>query len=179
MKVHFIIPYALDKNLGRAYNETMASLPDDDWACLMDYDVQLLTPDAGRIIHEYATRAKPDQLLTCYTNRVSTLSRPQLLSSVVDENSDMRYHIGLAERQRKFLYQTTPITRDISGMLMLINKRLWLQFFFSEDKKCLGVDTEYNRRIRAAGKTIMRMDGLYVWHAYRLMNGIFDKTHLL
>jgi GT2 family glycosyltransferase len=179
MKVHFIIPYALDKNLGRAYNETMAALPDDDWACLMDYDVQLLTHDAGMIIHEYATKSKPDQLLTCYTNRVSTLSKPQLLNGVVNENSDMRYHIGLAEQQRKYLYQTTPITRDISGMLMLINKKLWSEFLFTEDKKCLGVDTEYNRRIRAAGKTIMRMDGLYVWHAYRLINGIHDKTHLL
>jgi GT2 family glycosyltransferase len=179
MKVHFIIPYALDKNLGQAYNEAMNLIPDDDWACLMDYDVQLLTPDAGAIVHEYATRAKPDQLLTCLTNRVSTLSKPQLLSGVVNDDSDMRNHIRYAEIQRQYLYQTTPITRDISGMLMLISKRLWLQFNFPEDKKCLGVDTEYNRRIRAAGKTIMRMDGLYIWHSYRLMNGIFDKKHLL
>ena len=179
MKVHFIIPYALDKNLGRAYNETMAAIPDEDWACLMDYDVQLLTPDAGRIVHEYATRAKPDQLLTCYTNRISTLSRPQLLYGVVNDDSDIRNHIRYAEIQRQYLYGMTPITRDISGMLMLLNKCLWKQFKFTEDKKCLGVDTEYNRRIRAAGKTIMRMDGLYIWHAYRLMNGIFNKTHLL
>ena len=179
MKVHFVIPYALDKNLGRAYNETMAALPDGDWACLMDYDVQLLTPDAGRIVHEYATMAKPDQLLTCFTNRVSTLSKPQLLNGVVNEDSDIRNHIRFAERQRQFLYQMSPIPRDISGMLMLMNKQLWSEFQFTEDKKCLGVDTEYNRRIRAAGKTIMRMDGLYVWHAYRLMNGINDKTHLL
>jgi GT2 family glycosyltransferase len=179
MKVHFVIPYSLEKNLGQAYNETMAALPDGDWACLMDYDVQLLTPDAGRIVHEYATRAKPDQLLTCFTNRVSTLSQPQLLNGIVNENSDMRHHIGMAEQQRRFLYQTTSITRDISGMLMLMNKHLWSEFQFSEDKKCLGVDTEYNRRIRAVGKTIMRMDGLYVWHAYRLINGIHDKTHLL
>lgn len=179
MKVHFVIPYALDKNLGREYNKTMAALPDGDWACLMDYDVQLLTPDAGRIVHEYATRAKPDQLLTCFTNRVSTLSKPQLLNGMVCENSDLRYHIGLAEKQRQHLYQMTQIARDISGMLMLINKKLWSEFHFTEDSKCLGVDTEYNRRIRAAGKTIMRMDGLYVWHAYRLMNGIHDKKHLL
>jgi GT2 family glycosyltransferase len=179
MKVHFVIPYALDKNLGKAYNETMAALPDGDWACLLDYDVQLLTPDAGRIIHEYATRARPDQLLTCYTNRVSTLSKPQLLNGVVNEDSDIRHHIGLAERQRQCLYQMTQIARDISGMLMLINKKLWAEFPFTEDNKCLGVDTEFNRRTRAAGKTIMRMDGLYVWHAYRLKNGIHDKTHLL
>lgn len=179
MKVHLLIPYALDKNLGRAYNEAMTLLPDEDWACLMDYDVQLLTPDAGKIVHEYASRAKPDQLLTCFTNRISTLSNPQLLGGTVNEDSDMRHHIGHAEKQRQYLYQVTPINKDISGMLMLINKKLWLQFFFSEDKKCLGVDTEYNRRIRAAGKSIMRMDGLYVWHAYRLINGINDKTHLL
>lgn len=178
VKVWMMTPYSLTKNLGEAYNEAMSLIPDGDWACLMDYDVQLLTPDAGRIIHEYASRANYDQLLTCYTNRISTLSRPQLLSGAVNENSDLRYHISLAERQKKLLYQTTPINRDISGMLMVINKLLWREFQFSEDKKCLGVDTEYNRRIRAAGKQIVRCDGLYVWHAYRLVNGINDKTHL-
>lgn len=179
MKVHFLTPYAVDKNLGRAYNESMTLIPQGDWACLMDYDVQLLTPDAGRIVYEYAMRAHPQDLLTCFTNRVSPLSKMQLLGGEISNNSDIRYHIQLAERQKKLLYQQTVIHRDISGMLMLINRALWEQFAFTEDRLCLGVDTEYNRRIRAANKLIYRMDGLYCFHSYRLSTGINDKTHLL
>ncbi|HLA53220.1 MAG TPA: hypothetical protein VK618_07940, partial [Flavitalea sp.] len=77
MKVNIMIPYALDKNLGRAYNETMRMVDDGDWACLMDYDVQLLTPDAGKILHDYAIRFPHAGMLTCYTNRIHP-SSPQL-----------------------------------------------------------------------------------------------------
>jgi GT2 family glycosyltransferase len=178
MKVRIIKPYRHDKNLGKAYNEEMATLDDDDWNCLCDLDTCFLTPDAGTILEEYA-RQNPDAgILTCFTNRISTLSKMQLLNGRVDENSDMKHHVRLAEDQRRFLYNTTEIDRDISGMVMLISKRTWSQYKFTENIKCLGVDTEFNRRIRSAGKRILRMDGLYIWHTYRILNGITSKTHL-
>lgn len=177
MFVHICAPYRLDKNLGRAYNEVMQLLPEDSAACFIDYDVQLLTPDAGAIIHQYAAE-NPHALLTCYTNRVSPLSKMQLLNRVVNEESDIRKHISLAEKQKSLLYQTTPIYRDISGMLMVIPKSLWLKHPFPDSGVCLGVDTYYGRSIREAGVSILRMDGLYVWHSYRLLTGITDKSHL-
>ncbi len=64
-------------------------------------------------------------------------------------------------------------------MLMLLSKKAWKENPFTEDLKCLGVDSEISIRLREQGKTILRMDGLYVWHTYRLMNGIRDKQHLL
>jgi GT2 family glycosyltransferase len=174
-----MIPYDPGKNLGRAYNEAMIMVPDHDWACLMDYDVMLLTPDAGKILQEYASRADNNTLLTCYTNRVSRLSTMQLLTGTISEEADIREHIKLAEKQKHLLYQATEIRRDISGMLMLLSKNLWLRYNFPDNGGCLGVDTLYNRMLRGAGKKIMRMDGLYVFHAYRLTTGINNKTHLL
>jgi GT2 family glycosyltransferase len=97
---------------------------------------------------------------------------------MVSDNTDMRYHVQLAEKQKQFLYTTRIILRDISGMLMMISKRTWLEHKFSEDKKCLGVDTEYGRRVRESGKYIVRMNGLYLWHTYRLIHGITHKEHL-
>lgn len=178
MQVHICTPYRSDKNLGRAYNETLARIPDGDAACFLDYDVMMLTPDAGAIIQTYAEQ-NPGCLLTCLTNRVSPLSRKQLLGGVVSEDPDVRNHIRIAEDRRSYLYTVSPVNRDISGMLMVIPKALWLEFPFDETGKCLGVDTHYGRKIRAAGKQILRMNGLYVFHAYRITTGITDKSHLL
>lgn len=178
MQVHICIPYRTDKNLGKAYNETMQRIPEGDWACLIDYDVNLLTPDAGAILHEYA-RLFPDAgILTCFTNRISTLSSKQLLNGEISENTNYLYHYQLAVLQKQRLYTGSVIMKDISGFLMMVSKKTWVEFPFPEDGKCLGVDTDYNRRIRAAGKEIIRMNGLYVFHAYRMVNGISDKSHL-
>lgn len=179
MNVHLLTPFSIDKNLGAAYNRSLSLIPDDDWVCLIDYDVLLLTPDAGNIIHEYAARNLDAGLITCYTNRVSPKSTAQLLTGSLMECSDIKSHILLAEEQRKHLYQITEINQDISGMLMMISKRTWNEFKFSESGKCLGVDTEYNRRLRAAGKKILRADGLYCFHTYRMTQGIKSKSHLL
>jgi len=178
MEVHICIPYRSDKNLGRAYNEAMVRIPDGDAACFIDYDVQLLTHDAGAILHQY-TNQNPSALLTCYTNRVSPFSKSQLLNKTVSDDSDLRNHIRIAESQKSNLFQVSQIDRDISGMLMVIPKSLWYEFPFDESGQCLGVDTYYGRKIRAAGRQILRMNGLYVWHAYRLLQGINDKAHLL
>lgn len=179
MKVKILIPYSTEKNLGKAYNESMGRLNDDEWGCLHDIDVCFLTPDAGMILENYAACYHGAGILTCFTNRVSPLSRMQLLSGVIDENMDMRRHIKLAQSQKQYAYQATEIKGDISGMLMMISKRVWNEFKFSENLQCLGVDTEYNRRIRAAGLKIFRMDALYVFHLYRIMTGIHNKKHLV
>lgn len=180
MKVHMITPYSVDKNLGRAYNEAMRLVGDDDWVCLLDYDVLLLTPDAGAIIHRYAEAADPDWLLTCYTNRISPLSVDQLLNGRLSHHSDLKTHIRLAVAQRDQLYKLTPMFGHLSGFLMLLKKSLWSQdgMQFTEDLKCLGVDTDYRERLRRHDKQLVRMDGLYVWHSYRLLEGITYKNHL-
>jgi len=178
MQVHILKPYRNDKNLGKAYNDAMAMLPEDDAACLCDIDTCFLTPDAGTIIQEYVYRNPEAGILTCFTNRVSPLSKGQLLLCAVDEDSDMRTHIKYAEEQKNLLFQTTVIDRDISGFLMVVSKKTWNKTPFPDTGKALGVDTHYGRMIRADGLQILRMDGLYIWHTYRLMNGIADKKHL-
>jgi hypothetical protein len=173
------VPYSIEKNLGKAYNEAMSRIPEDDWACIIDYDVQLLTPDAGKILHDYAKLYKQAGLLTCFTNRIHHLGFTQLLGSVVSENTNITHHINLAEKQKIFLYNVTTIKKPISGFLMMLSKKTWNDFKFSEEHKCLGVDNYYSRDLINAGRRILRMDGLYVFHQYRIKNGVTDKSHLL
>lgn len=178
MKVHDIIPYSLEKNLGKAYNEDISLIPDDDWIIVRDADTCFLTPDGPAIIHQYITRFPDTKLFTCFTNRVTTLSPMQLLSGQVDEDFDIKNHVFKAMEQKKNLYNVTSIETWISGFLMVFSKKTWKEFPFREDYKCLKVDNNFSRRILANGHKIMRMNGLYVFHLYRAINGIFDKTHL-
>lgn len=178
MKIHLTIPYSQTKDLGSEYNKAFSLIPEEDWLCLLDYDCQLLLPDTVNHLYEYVKQNPDAALLTCHANRCSPLSRAQLLGGTINEDDSIRRHVMLAERQTKYLYKTLPINADISGYLMLISKRTWNEFKFNEGVGCLGLDTEFGRRIRKAGKKILLMQGVYCWHSYRLMNGIFDKKHL-
>lgn len=176
MRVHVMTPYDLNKNLGDAYNRAMSMLPDGDWGCLIDYDVQFLTPDAIAIMHEYAKQNPSAGMLTCYTNRIGCTA--QLLGGKFNESSDMLEHIKLAEQQKKDLYKCTPLPGLTSGFLMLISKGTWNNIKFSDSGKCLGVDNDFAQRLHKAGKSILRMNGLYVFHQYRLHKNRFDTKHL-
>jgi hypothetical protein len=182
MKVHIRIPYCINKNLGKAYNEAMADIPANDWACFIDYDAMLLTPDAGRIIHEYASLSTPvdnPPVFTCYTNRISVYSKEQLLAGQIMNSLNIKDHITIAEYQKNQLYKSTEIIGPASGFLMMISKKTWDETKFDESKKCLGVDSDFIQKIRDKKNKLLRMDGLYIFHNYRIMNGVNDKKHLL
>lgn len=180
MQVHIISPNDPNKNLGKAYNEAIQMIPDDDWVCITDLDVLFLTPDAGNILYEYANR-HDKEILNCYANRIHPRSVQQLLNGTVNEDSDIKHHIELAEKQKSQLYKTTRINtkQPISMILMLIKKSTWKETKFPELGKCLGVDTEFFRILDKKDIPVLRMDGLYVWHTYRLTQGINNKDHLL
>lgn len=177
MNVHIQIPYALDKNLGKAYNEAMRLIPEGDVACFLDYDVMLLTPDAGRIIHEYAARY-PNAILTCFTNRIHPLNREQLYLHSPDDNPNIKDHILRAEEAKAHLYTVHRVTDHFSGFLTVIPKKIWQMCPFPENGQCLGVDTEWFKVLKSKGIPMLRMNGLYVFHQYRIMNGINNKDHL-
>ena len=177
INVHICIPYSITKNLGAAYNETMQRIPDGDAACFIDYDVLLLTPDAGKIIHDYIN-LYPDALLTCFTNRVATWAKPQLLTGVPSEDTNIKNHIELAEKQKEHLYKVTPISNYIAGFLMVLTKEFWQQNPFPDNGKCLGVDTMYSKSLKRKRVQVLRMDGLYCFHTYRMINGVKNANHL-
>lgn len=191
-----IIPYSTEKNLGKAYNEAMALAPDDSHVCLRDGDTCWLTPDYGVHIAEYV-RLYPDDVLTCWTNRINEKAEQQSKRYILTQGSnieqsmrDVRHidsHIRAAEQYKKDLYQVTPIHGFVSGFCLIVPKKVWLKHKFAEKQvysdrgptNMLGVDNDFTNRIRAAGIQVLRMDGIYIWHTYRLITGDNDKSHLL
>jgi GT2 family glycosyltransferase len=178
MNIHVKIPFDQNKNLGKAYNKAFEDVEERDWVCLIDHDVLFLTPDAINLMYEYA-RSFPDTgIFTCYTNRIHPLAADQLLDGKVNENTCIKYHSERAYNQKRFGVTVGEINHVISGFLMLVSKKTWNKIKFTESGKCLGVDNDFSANVLAQGKKIYRMNSLYVWHTYRLTNGITDKSHL-
>lgn len=178
MKVWIRIPYSVDKNLGKAYNDEMAMIPDGDVACFVDGDTLFLTHDYGHILHDYAN-AYPNCVLTCWTNRIHHLASDQLTRVI--PSSDIKDHLKV----KQAFTTTTTISGPVSGFLMVVPKSVWLNHKFTEsniyrpgEPNLLGVDNDFTNRIRKAGVPVLRMDGMYVWHTYRLLSDGQDKSHL-
>jgi GT2 family glycosyltransferase len=176
--IHILTPYSPDKNLGKAYNLSCSLIPDTDWICLIDYDVQFLTHDAVSIMYGYAER-NPGTFLTALCNRVHPLNTEQLLTGTVSDDTDMVNHIKLAEQRKSLAYQTKPLEKHMSGFLMLFPKTIWNDTSFKEGIGCLGVDTQFFRALKAKGVKTLVMQAIYVFHTYRLTTGIQNKQHLL
>lgn len=181
INVHIRTPYSIDRNLGKTYNEQMALIPDGDTACFIDGDVCFLTPDYGHILNRYANEY-PDNVLTCWTNRIHELSVGQKANIMPNMRDSIEGCIRLAMAIKETT--ATEIVGCVSGFLLVIPKHIWQQHPFSEtntyrpdEPNLLGVDNEWTNRIRKAGVRILRMDSLLVWHSYRLLDG--SKKHLL
>ena len=178
-KIHVCTPYSVEKKLGNAYNECMRLIPDNEWCCLIDYDVQFLTPDAIYNLHQYVELFPNAGIFTCFTNRLHPLATNQLLGQMVSDDPNILNHILIAEDQRENLFKVTELNKHISGFLMMIRKETWNEIKFSEDKLCLGVDNDFSDRVLKSGRKILRMEGIYVFHQYRMLRGIKDKSHLI
>ena len=177
--IHFPTPFALDKNLGRAYNNEFKHVAPGDYVCLRDYDTLFLLPDTIPHLYGYVAKYPEIDIFTCYANRNHISLSNQLLYSKVENNADIHYHIEVAQTQTKYLYNVTEIKGNIAGFFMLISKRLWTSVKFPETMKCFGVDFAYSALLRQKRIKIFRMDGVYIWHTYRLQHGVDNKKHLL
>ena len=178
MKVWFTIPYSIEKNLGKAYNQEMERIPDGDAACFLDGDTLFLTHDFGEIITSYAN-AYPDAVLTCWTNRIHEKAIEQKKDF---KSTDIKDHLKI----KQGFTTVTPLQGSVSGFLLVVPKSVWLKHKFTETNiyrpgtpNLLGVDNEFTNKIRSAGIPVLRMDGVYIWHSYRLLSDGMDKSHLL
>lgn len=176
--IYYFTPFSTGKNLGEAYNHYANLVIDpEDWMCFKDGDVCWLTPDYGQIIEEVISQNPRTGMFTCKTNRVG--NKIQCHNEIISENADMHYHIDLA---LKFANEKrTQVTRTfgvISGHVMIIQKKTWTKIGGAKSG-LLGVDNDISRKVLAKNLRIDIMKGIYVWHTYRLKNGILSKTHLV
>jgi len=176
MGIYYFTPFALDKNLGAAYNKYMELLPDDnDWACFTDGDAMFLTPDWGELIDRVVAEHPEAGMFTCYTNRVN--NQQQLYRGRFSENCDIIAHRNIAKVCRTlYINRVKQLSRMISGVMMIIRKKTWREFPFEDG--LLGVDNAISKRLLDAGKTVYLIEGIYMLHYYRMAEGRKYTSHL-
>lgn len=186
--INILTPFDTSPNidLGFAYNKAISNYDnDEDWIVLKDGDVMFLTSDFGNILQEAADIAEEfgqPALLTCWTNRINQLAKAQRHEEGFGE-TDILKQIDIAEsfRDKEHDFKLDIIDNDIpiSGMLMMFKVKTWKSVGgFKEGVGALGVDNDFTNRLRGEGVTMLRINRLYVFHVYRLKQGIGNKDHL-
>ena len=177
-KIYHIIPWNTEKNLGKAYNEFMGLLQDNDWACFLDGDAVHTTTYFGKYIENILSANPNYDLLTCYTNRIGC--KYQIPSNVNWQNDSQKYHreIGnkLWEKNGTSVLNITSKS-PLSGVLILISKKMWSYVGGFKEEKMLSIDNNIHEKVRYAGGKIGLMEGIYVQHWYR--GGDINQTRHL
>ena len=191
-KIHICTPFDHTgvKNLGKAYNDYVSSLPTDSWVLVQDYDIMWLNHNFYQNF-QLAIEKHPDAgLFTCYASR--SANSLQQLEPVCDgqygsENDSIRFHKAIAD-ELDTAYEPgtcTDITEQaqeqyISGFAMLFHKSVWSKVggFREVEGNCLGIDNDFCRRVLEVGKHVYRVDNNYALHYYRLAEGQNFMEHL-
>lgn len=176
--IHPYIPYApadKNKNIGWVYNNFMEMIGDDDWACFVDHDAMFTISDWYPRLQNMVDAIDSGDfdfsnigLITALTNRIGNQEQIVFLKDSDEaQNHDMYFHRKLGKSLSiKNDHKVTYAKNLISGILMLTPKRVWKKTGGFKDG-FLGVDNDYDAKVRKAGYKTVIMHEIYMYHWYR------------
>lgn len=161
--IRTLIPFSPDRHLGAAYNAEMQALPEDGWACFLDHDAALTTPHWYRQLQE-AIACRPDGTFTAVTNRIASSWQRAPEAEGVGDDMPRHRAIGEARLARRTLLDIT-CTKGYGGVLQLVSKAAWRDAggYFPGAMFC--VDHSLFFGLKAAGRRVYVIEGLYLYHA--------------
>ena len=162
--IYYSTPFALDRNVGREYNQFCSIVPNgEDWILLRDADTMFLTPDFGKQVAEVVKVFGIDfDLIGCMTNRLR--SNNQLHEGAFSNERDILKHIQIAESRKK-CFAVRPTT-EIAGLFMLFKKSLWYKVKFRENT--FAFDRMFCKDVLKIGGKIGIAESIYLFHSYRM-----------
>lgn len=157
-----VMPFATDRNFGRACNETMAELPDGAWAAIIDHDCMFTTPHWHAQILE-AIACRPDAgAFAVVTNRIASPWQRAPEAAAAGDDIHAHRRIGEARRARRTLLDIT-CTKGFGGVVTVLNKQAWAQTAgYAEALFC--ADHSIFFRMIERGRRVYLIEGLYVYH---------------
>lgn len=176
--IYYFAPFESNKNIGRSHNQHCEIVPNaGDWICITDSDVLFLLPETKKQIEDIICKHGKDyQVFGCLTNRIA--SPHQLWNNFTDE-ADIMYH----KLQAKIAYilkydEVKETTINVAGFLMIFQKKTWKKHQFSDNS--IRFDSEFTDKVKADGGKLAIMQGVYVFHDYRLghENPMYYIDHL-
>lgn len=168
MDIYWVAPFDSEKNIGRSHNRHCEMVPNsEDWICITDSDVLFLLPDTKKQIEDIIIKHGNDyQVFGCLTNRIAS-QHQQVDTGGTFENTDILYHKKLASRCQKDYYSEVKETqKNIAGFLMIFQKKTWMKYLFSDNS--IRFDSEFTDKVKKDGGKLAIMQGVYVFHDYRL-----------
>lgn len=182
MRIHYIQPYATDRNIGAAINSAILDLAasPDDWIVLTDHDILWLLPDSKAHVEAILSTTGYD-ILGCMTNRVR--SREQLVGGVFSEDDRIRSHITVA---RECWQNAGGMVKDCKGGVVagfMLCFQVWL---WSSAGQFLEDSIVFDRKFCESARSVCNakigiMQGIYVFHLYRMWSskGKNECSHLI
>ena len=167
MRLFTFIAYDTEGNLGKAYNEFVDLLDDDDWFVLLDHDAMFVQRDWYKKIKRIIEENTEYSLFTCPMNRCG--SPYQLVQGIDRDNHDIRYHREIGKELSKTnINEVLDITRSslLSGVVIITQKKMWDKIGGAMDG-FLGVDNDIHAKFRDHGMKVGLIRSLYVYHFYR------------
>lgn len=158
--IHTYIPYNLDGNLGKAYNDFMQLVNEEDWVCFLDHDAMFTNREWYNDLQLFTE--KNYDLITGVTNRIAN---PEQKVNVDVNNHDINYHRKVSVDLRSIYgVDITDPKYLISGVVMLVSKKTWNKVKFREG--FLGVDNAFHKDLIDNNLKVGIARGLYVYHYY-------------
>jgi len=184
MTVHHITPGKADLNFGKAINDVIEFVPNEDWICLRDIDT---LPLHHRVFfkqcEEIAESGEYD-LVSCITNRLGV--KYQLHNGELSDNFDIRHHLQIAnDRYNEYGSTVEESPGNIAGVMMLFSKQTWEDVgrFKEGGVQVNGsfLDYIFSSTVKKIGGKIGIAKGIYLFHIYREWeeNVRFGYNHLI
>lgn len=180
--IYYSIPWNTEKNIGVYYNQMMKQVNDEDYVCFVDGDATFTTHYFGKQIEDIISKYKECEFFTCVTNRVGSVW--QLSGDIHSDNiiEHREYGKYLFEKYYDCVTQIQDQVNALSGVLILISKKLWKDIGGFKEDGMLGIDNDFYFKAVSQNRIIYRMDGVYLYHWYRggdMSRSKESKMHLL
>lgn len=167
-------PYSLEGDLGRAYNEAVALLPDDAWAAFLDHDAMLTTREWYRQLLEAIAFVPDAGAIVACTNRIAAPWQQVGDRDCHDVATHRAFGAARARDVRTLLDVTD--TKGFGGVLFAFSKATWREVGGFIEGATLCVDHGFHFAARKAGRRIYLLEGLYVYHWRRAFGDELPPT---
>lgn len=170
IQVHHITAARSDKNLGKAVNQLIEGLPEQDWICLRDIDTfPPYHEEFIKQIDEIVNGSHGFALIGCMTNR---LGLPYQLVKGMFTEWDIRVHREKAKELSKIkTIKALSKMQTVGGLMMLFPKSVWRKVGkFPEGGISIKgefVDYHFSKAVGKIGRLGIA-EGVYLFHAYRM-----------
>ena len=160
--IYPMMPFARDRNFGRACNEFLALPPPGSWGVIIDHDCMFTTPHWYAQMEE-AIACRPDAgAFAVVTNRIASPWQKAPETALLGDDIRAHRQAGEARRAKRTLLDITD-TKGFGGVVTLVNRDAWAETEgYADGLFC--VDHSLFFRLRQRLRRIFLIEGLYVYH---------------